>query len=216
MKCIIGYMHPRKGSVKVDGISLDELGSKVRVRSIAYVPQLLGSSYSYTLRDYVVMGRTPHLSIFRQPGSEDYEMADSALDEVGLYRQRYQPFNSLSGGEQRQAAIIRAIIQNPKLIVMDEPTNHLDYGNQYRIIKRINMLAEKGISVIITSHMPDHVMRLGGRVGVIQSGTMVVGDVGDIINNERMSKLYGFGVHVVYVKEVNRTVCVAGNFFNKE
>ena len=78
------------------------------------------------VRDYVVMGRAPHLGVFAKPKKEDYELADEVLEDLGIYQLRNRSFNTLSGGQQRQAVIARAIVQQPQLVIMDEPTNHLD------------------------------------------------------------------------------------------
>lgn len=62
-------------------------------------------------------------------------MTDEVLNDLGIYHLRNRSFNTLSGGQQRQAVIARAIVQQPQLVIMDEPTNHLDYGNQFRVLQ---------------------------------------------------------------------------------
>lgn len=213
IRCIIGFYKPFTGNVTIEdkGETLSALeDGGAFTRRIGYVPQIQNTAYSFSVRDYVVMGRAPHLGLFQKPGREDYERTDELLNEMGIYDIRDRSFNLLSGGQQRQAVIARAIIQDPEMIIMDEPTNHLDYGNQFRVIQMIEKLADKGMSVLFTTHTPDHVLYLGSRAGIIMDHKMVVGNAKDVITEENLQTIYHIPVHMVYLKEFNRTVCVAG------
>lgn len=212
LRCVIGFYKPFTGSVTLeDGdhrySALED--TKAFTERIGYVPQIQNTAYSFSIRDYVVMGRAPHLGLFQKPGKEDYEITDEVLQEMGIYDIRDRSFNLLSGGQQRQAVIARAIVQDPELIIMDEPTNHLDYGNQYRVIKMIEKLSERGIGVILTTHMPDHAMTLGHKVGVIVDHHMVVGKASEVITEELLEKIYKVRVHLVDIPSLHRRVCVA-------
>lgn len=92
---------------------------------------------------------------------------------------------------------------------MDEPTNHLDYGNQYRVVKMIEKLADKGIAVILTTHMPDYAIYLGSQVGVFCDNRLVVGKAGDVITEEILEKIYHVKIHLVYESLVGRNICIA-------
>lgn len=216
LRCIMGYLSPQEGDILLDGCPLKKADAAERVRRIGYVPQIQSSAYSYELRDYIVMGRTPFLSVFEQPGKRDFEMADELMGEMGLYALRHQPFNLLSGGEQRKAAIARALIQEPELMIMDEPSNHLDYGNQFRVIDMIRRLSDKGIAVILTTHMPDHVLMLGGRAGILIHRTLEAGRVEDVVTEPALQELYHMNLHLIYEKAARRKICVPdANAFDK-
>ncbi len=73
----------------------------------------------------------------------------------------------ISGGERQQATLARVIVQQPKIIMFDEPTNHLDYGNQLRVVHMIKDLAKRGFAVVMTTHMPDHAIMLGGKTAIL-------------------------------------------------
>ena len=213
LRCIIGFYRPFTGKVTLeDGgetFSALEDGGAFTKR-IGYVPQIQNTAYSFSVRDYVVMGRAPHLGLFQKPGKEDYERTDDLLNEMGIYDIRDRSFNLLSGGQQRQAVIARAIIQDPEMIIMDEPTNHLDYGNQFRVIQMIEKLADRGMPILFTTHTPDHVLYLGSRAGIIMNHTMIVGKAKDVITEKNLETIYHIPVHMVYLPQFSRTVCVAG------
>lgn len=91
---------------------------------------------------------------------------------------------------------------------MDEPTSALDFGNQQRTIQMIRMLAQRGFTVIMTTHNPDHAIMLGGLVGTIgRSGQFQCGPADEILTEEALSALYGVDIKVEYVKAFSRKVC---------
>lgn len=212
LRCLIGILKPETGKIYIEDGSrrLDARNDADEyTRKIGYVPQMQDTAYSFTVRDYIIMGRAPHLGLFRKPSAKDYELCDEVMNEMGIYEIRDHSFNTLSGGQQRQAVIARAIIQQPEMIIMDEPTNHLDYGNQYRVVKMIEKLADKGIAVILTTHMPDHAIYLGSQVGVFCDNRLVVGKTGDVITEEILEKIYHVKIHMVYEPLVGRNICIA-------
>lgn len=93
---------------------------------------------------------------------------------------------------------------------MDEPTNHLDYGNQFRVVEMIEKLSEKGITVILTTHMPDQALYLGHRAGILSNRKLSVGNAKDIITEEALEEIYRVKVRLSYVEEAKRIVCIPG------
>ena len=115
----------------------------------------------------------------------------------------------ISGGERQQAAIARAIVQNPQVIFFDEPTAHLDYGNQINTLRVIASLQDKGFAVIMTTHNPDHCMMLGGKVAIWdRQGFLETGNVSDILIEERLKKVYNTELRLSYVEDVQRVACI--------
>jgi len=212
LRCLIGFLQPASGRVRLeDGEKIYDASENPReftVR-IGYVPQLQITAYSFLVRDYVVMGRSPHLGLFSHPAARDYELADEIMEKMGIYEIRRHPFNTLSGGQQRQAVIARAIIQDPELIIMDEPTNHLDYGNQFRVLEMIERLAAGGISVILTTHMPDQALYLGGKAGILLYGKFQMGKADEILTEEILSSIYQVKIRLFHAPNISRTLCVA-------
>lgn len=175
---------------------------------IGYVPQVQNTAYSFIVRDYVVMGRAPHLGVFSKPKKEDYELTDDVLSDLGIYHLRNRSFNTLSGGQQRQAVIARAIVQQPQLVIMDEPTNHLDYGNQFRVLQMVQKLSQKGIAVILTTHMPDQAFYLGSKTAILRPSGMEVGQVRDILTENALEEIYKLKIKLLYLPEQGRTICI--------
>jgi iron complex transport system ATP-binding protein len=213
LNCLAGLLRPKTGAIYLNGRNALGMSFREIATFIAYVPQIQNPTYSYPVREYVVMGRTPYIGAFAMPRKADYEMAEKALARFNLTHLMEKPYTEISSGERQMAAIARAITQEPKIIMLDEPTAHLDYGNQMRAIKLIRSLAEEGYAVIFTTHVPDHPLFLCGEVSVFQDGnkgndgkTVAVGEADSILTDEALSALYSAPVKTVRVGD-GRRIC---------
>ncbi|WP_324825594.1 ABC transporter ATP-binding protein [Sinanaerobacter sp. ZZT-01] len=211
LNCITSLLKPTKGTILLKNTPMYEMELSQAAKIIAYVPQVHIPTYEYTAREFIVMGRAPHLGLFQKPSKRDYEIADYALvqlDAIGLADKCY---TKLSGGERQLVTIARAIAQEPELIILDEPTAHLDYGNQVRAIRLIKKLAKQGYGIIMTTHTPDHAILAGGQVGVLDyDGHLTVGTTEDAINENLLRHIYRTDVRIIYIEELGRNVCVSG------
>lgn len=211
MNCIANLLKPCEGEILMEGKPVTELSLTETAKKIGYVPQIHTPAYGYEVRDFVVMGRAPYLGFFNKPSRKDYEMAEEALDELGILALAKRPYTELSGGERQQVTIARVIVQQPDIIMLDEPTNHLDYGNQMRMLKLIKRLAGKGYGIILTSHMPDHVLFLGGRAGLLhENGSFETGNTEEVVTEQNLRRLYHIDVHMEYIPKLGRKVCISG------
>jgi len=97
--------------------------------------------------------------------------------------------------------IARALTQQPEILIMDEPTSNLDFGNQIRVLERINNLSNKGLGVIMTSHFPNHVFLCSTKVALMQKNNVfTVGSVEDVVTEANMKKAYGINVKIAGIK----------------
>lgn len=209
LNCICGLLKPQVGTIDLCGRDITKETRKSIAQKIAYVPQKTTVSFDYTVRDFVVMGRTAHMNILATPTKSDFDLADDALEKLALSELANRPISELSGGEQQKACIARALVQSPELIVMDEPTSALDFGNQLKVLKLIRDLSDSGYAVLLTTHNPDHCMMLGGKVAILnRQGFIEVGDADVILTESRLRQVYGTDLRMIFVDDVNRTVCI--------
>jgi iron complex transport system ATP-binding protein len=211
LDCLGGLLPLDGGKIFIAGNDAAGLSPAELARRIGYVPQLHARVFDFSVRDYVVLGRAPHLGLLKTPGRREYEMADHILESLDIVRLAGKQCSRISGGERQQVQIARVIIQEPRIILLDEPTNHLDYGNQIKILKLVSDLSKMGITIIMTTHMPDHPILLDGRVGILDGeGGMRTGSVGEIISESALRGMYNVDLRLVYIEELNRVACVAG------
>ncbi|MBR6430727.1 MAG: ABC transporter ATP-binding protein [Oscillospiraceae bacterium] len=209
LNCLANLLKPTRGEILLDGKSHAEMSLREVAQVLGYVPQNHAATYSYRVRDFVVMGRAPYLGIFEKPKRADYEIANTIIRELGIEKYADKPYTEISGGERQQAMIARAITQKPKIIMFDEPTNHLDFGNQMRTIMKIKDLASKGYAVIMTTHMPNHAIMLQGKTAILnRSGELICGETEQIVTDENLRDIYQVDVRVVDVAEAGGKLCV--------
>jgi iron complex transport system ATP-binding protein len=186
------------GSVALEGAELENLSRSEIARRVGYVPQGHSAYFAFTLREFVLMGRTAHLAAFATPRRRDIEVADAALDSLGIAGLADKPVTEVSGGERQLALVARALAQEPKLLVMDEPTASLDFGNQVRVIERIAGLARTGIAILFSSHDPDHAFLAAQRVLLLGEGrALALGAPREVIRADTLQRLYGISVNVM-------------------
>jgi len=207
--CICGLNIPQQGEIILCGENISKISRKEIAQKIAYVPQRSSVAFDYSVRDFVVMGRTAHLNMFSIPNDEDYEKTSLALEKLGISHLAFRAVGELSGGEQQKVCIARAIVQEPKLILLDEPASSLDYGNQIRLLKLIKELSSLGYSILMTTHNIDHCLMLESDVAILSSsGHLETGPLSSILTEELLSNVYGTELKLAYIENVKRTVCV--------
>ncbi|PAV10117.1 ABC transporter ATP-binding protein [Methanocorpusculum parvum] len=118
-------------------------------------------------------------------------------------------YRPIRGGERQMVTIARVLAQQPDVILLDEPTAHLDYGNQIRMTRLVRKLADSGYAIILTTHMPDHVIMLQDKVGILDhDGRFTFGKAEDILSDSLLSNLYSVDLKLVYIDEAKRDTCV--------
>jgi iron complex transport system ATP-binding protein len=209
IRCLANLNPLCAGSIRLHDCDVRSLNHRDVSKIVGYVPQAHEIVFPFPVREFVLMGRAPHLELFSSPGKEDYAKADEAIDLVGIHKIADKPVNEISGGEYQLAMIARALAQEPEVLLLDEPTSHLDFGNQIRVLEIIDRLASDGLSVIMSSHFPDHAFLTSNNVAIMQHGSfMAYGLAEDVVTEENLKETYGVDVSITYSHDVERHVCV--------
>ncbi len=202
LKCISGILKPQHGDILLEGQSLLSLKRHEVAAVMGYIPQEHATGFAYKVIDVVLMGRTPHLGIFSSPSEKDYRIAEDAIAMVGASHLIDNKYTEISGGERQLVLIARTLAQQPKMLLLDEPTSHLDFRNQTLILKLVGKLAKSGLSVIMTSHFPDHALAYSGRIALMHNGNFLAqGHPKDVVNEKTLETIYGIGVKIFTVPD---------------
>lgn len=174
-KTILGLVPAHGGSIRLNGRNLPDISIADRARQIGYVPQAHSLPFPFRVIELVAMGLAARLGIFQTPSARHIRHAGESLERLGISALAHRPFNQLSGGQQQLVLIARAITQRPDVLMLDEPTANLDLGNVSRVLRQILELAGQGLSIVMTSHDPDHAFLYeqahpNCRVAVLQPG----------------------------------------------
>jgi len=194
-----GVRAPQRGEVWLDGQNVHHLPSHQRAQRVGLVPQLHTPVFAYTVRELVLMGRTPYLKLLGTPGRADYEIADEAIEQVGLSHLRHRAYTDLSGGERQLAMIARGLAQQTDVLLLDEPTAHLDPRNQRLVLETVVALAEQSVSFVISSHNPNSALLYAQQVIVMKGGRVVAdGSPASVLTEDTLSHAYDMPVEVIY------------------
>jgi len=218
LKCLMNILRPQQGIIELDGKDISALGASRIAKKVAYVPQTQVSAFPFSIREIVVMGRAPHLSLLASPSAKDFEIASKAMEGVGVSHLADRSCNSVSGGEWQLTLIARALAQEPEILLLDEPTSHLDIANQMKILQVVKNLADKGLTILMASHFPDHALLVSTVVAILNQGWLAyqVADE-EAITEKNLRETYGVNVKILYVGDgVDRKVCLFPSLQNTQ
>jgi iron complex transport system ATP-binding protein len=169
-----------------------------RARLVSVVPQAALLPGGYTVRDVVLMGRTPYLGWLERESLQDFDIVDRAMGQTEIKELADRLVGELSGGEQQRVLIARALAQDSPVMLLDEPTAHLDLRHQDRLLDLIRRLArDHALGVLAAIHDLNLVARLADRV-ILLSGGMIKkrGKPADVLTPEELEAVYGIQIHV--------------------
>lgn len=195
---LLGLLTPQQGHVRLFGRPLAAYPPSQRGRWVAWVPQKEHLTFAFTVREYVLLGRTPHLGWFALPRAEDMARVEEVLAQLGLRALAARSIHDLSGGEVQLMLIARALAQESPVLLLDEPTAHLDPGNRARVLAYLKALAAQGRTLVFTTHEPQAAAQVAHQVLLLREGRLLfAGSPEQALTPERLSALYGipFEVH---------------------
>jgi len=140
------------GEIRIENTDVRRLGRRALARLVAFVPQKPETPRALTVAEYVLLGRTPHISYLGGEGRRDREAAARALLRLDLEEFAQRPLGSLSGGELQRAVLARALAQEARILLLDEPTTSLDLGRQQLVLELVDELRGDGLTVVTTMH----------------------------------------------------------------
>jgi iron complex transport system ATP-binding protein len=197
LRCLNGALKLQNGQVLLTSRDISTMSTIDIARRMGFVFQEHSAPFPFTVLEVVRMGRSPHLGMFSHPGLRDNLLAEQALDMVGMLHLKEKPYTQISGGERQLVLIARTLTQEPQIVLLDEPTSHLDFKNQTLVLKMVNMMAENGMTVIMTSHLPNHALQYSNKVVLMNSGRFLAsGSPDEIMTEQSLRDTYGINVKI--------------------
>lgn len=204
LKNIYKVLKPDSGVIYLNLKELKEIKSKELAKEMAVVAQFNNLNFDLSVREIVLLGRTPHLGIMEKERKEDYEIVDDALRIVGMYDKRDRSYLSLSGGEKQRAVLSRAIAQRPSLLLLDEPTNHLDIKYQLEILKIVKKL---NINVLAVLHDISLASKFSDYMYLMKDGEIKFqGIPQEVITKQSIKEIYDVDCNIL--KQENGTILI--------
>ncbi|MFQ5470590.1 MAG: ABC transporter ATP-binding protein [Gammaproteobacteria bacterium] len=193
LKTIAGLREADSGDIKIDGKMIKTENTVAHAKNIGVLFQEYHDAFPGTVLETALTGRHPYLKPWQWETKSDFDIAQQALELMGLQSLADRSIKTLSGGERQRLEIAMVLTQDPELFLLDEPTNHLDLRHQIIILDLLKSLCgTKNKTAIMILHdvnlvnrYCDHVLLLYGN-GDTEHGTKA-----EKLNPERLSVLYG-------------------------
>lgn len=195
LKCIYRILKPQNGAVYLNGQDLRSMSVRSSAQKMAVVAQHNYYNFDFTVREVVMMGRSPHKKALQRDNAEDFRIVKEALKTVQLEAFADRSFSTLSGGEQQRVILARALAQQTPALILDEPTNHLDITHQLlmmRLVKNLN------VTVISAIHDLNIAAAYCDRIYVMKDGQIAGhGTPQEVLTPELLSSIYQVETEIV-------------------
>ena len=204
VKIMTGAVRPDRGALRLSGADVKFRNTAdAASRGVAVVAQELSLFPHLDILDNVFTMREPR----RGPLIDRRAMRERAipvLEQLGLARPLHTPLADLTLAERQLVEIAKALVANPKVLLLDEPTSALEAGASGRLLKTLSVLRERGVGVVFVSHILEEVMNLCDEVTVLRDGAVVMS--GEPMANLTMARI----VSTMLGDKDNRPVAARG------
>ena len=195
--CLNKIRTPKNGSVFIDGRDMLKASRLETAQSISYVAQKNEAS-QITVFDSVLLGRKPYIKW--AVSQEDLDLCDAMLERMGITQFKLRYIDELSGGELQKVMLARALVQQPKLLLLDEPTSNLDPKNQYEMLALVREFAqERKIGVLIVIHDLSLALRYCDRFLFLKDGEVYAYGDESVVTSETLRAVYDINAAVADV-----------------
>ena len=199
LKCLTGLLSPTAGRILIAERPITSYAPQALAKEIGYVPQYTGSGLGSTVTDMVLLGRFPHVGLFRRSYTEeDKAFVFRLLQRLHLEDFAFRDIRQLSGGERQRVFIARALAQEPRLLLLDEPTSSLDPYHQLFVLHLLaDAVKERGVTVIMTIHDLNLAALFCDRAIFLKEGHIFAeGPIDAVLTTENIRAIYGVATEI--------------------
>jgi iron complex transport system ATP-binding protein len=191
---------PATGRIRVAGLDPAHASRRRMARVVALMPQTPIVPEGVSVRELVRLGRTAHLRPFGTESAADRDAVERTIRRLGLAELADRPAVELSGGELQRVVLCRALVQEPRVLLLDEPTSALDIGHQQAVLDLVDKLrVQDGLTIVAAMHDLTLAGHYGRRVVLLHEGQVVLdGAPGAVLDPVRLAEVYGARVEVLH------------------
>lgn len=195
LKTILGTQPVVSGKVRLNGRPV----ASAPLGTIGYVPQLASVDWNFpvTVEEVIMMGFYANKRIWPWASREERERTYELAHRLGIYDCLRQPIMNISGGQRQRAFLARALINNPRLLVMDEPTSGVDIKTQHEVLHLLGDINSEGITILLSTHDLNAVASHLPWVICFNRGLVAQGQPSDIFTSEILARTYGGDIVIV-------------------
>ncbi|GIJ65462.1 ABC transporter ATP-binding protein [Virgisporangium ochraceum] len=195
----VGGRLAHRGSISLNGTHVSALSRRELARTVAVVAQTPVVPPGMTVIDYVLLGRTPHISPLGRESARDLAVVDGVLDRLDLAPFVGRLLATLSGGERQRVFLARALAQEAPVLLLDEPTSALDIGHQQDVLDLVDDLRrDRDLTVLATMHDLSVAGEYADRLVLVAGGRVVAtGPPAEVLTEELLTTQYRARVKVL-------------------
>jgi len=192
IRTMSGLLKPSQGEILLNSQPIGSYRKQELAKLIAVLEQEGIPPLSFTIEEVVAMGRYPWLKPLSDLGQQDEQIIQEVLKTLGLWKIRSQAVNTLSGGQRQMVSLARAMVQQPKILILDEPTTFLDIGHQMLVMEHVREWHKsQGITVIMVLHDLNLASQYCDRLLLLDEGYVrSCGKIHDVLKAETISTVY--------------------------
>lgn len=196
VRIALGALSPLAGRADIDGRSASTWPRQDLARLIGVVPQREDNLFPQRVRETVLLGRYPHLSLWGRERAEDHDAVDRALTACDALHLADRWLWTLSGGEYQRVRIARALAQEPKLLVLDEPAVSLDLKHEMGLFELVlGLVHAQGLGVLMITHDLNLAARFADSLLLLEGGRPVAaGAPRDVLTQETVETVFSWPV----------------------
>jgi len=199
VRALLGRVRLSSGSVTVNGRDASAMSRLDVARTVAVVTQREDPIFPISVREYVALGRLPHVGVWGRDSAEDRRAIDEALERAEVASLAERGVHQLSGGEWQRARVARALAQGGSAFVADEPTTFLDVAHEMAVFELLGRIAREGRAVLLVSHQLNLVARFADTLVLLHRGVVAAsGSVGDVMRADVLERVYDWPVVVTH------------------
>lgn len=192
IKCLLGQLNPT-GDVKWDGKPIAAWRRRDLAKHVAYLPQSPAFDPQQRMADVLRMGRAPYWGAFGLESPKDIEVVQRTIDQLNLNEWTARRMDEISGGQRQLVYVARALIQEPRALLLDEPNTYLDLRHQVELGQLMRRLArERSLGLLVASHDLNLAAAFADRLVLLQEGAIVAdGSPEQVLDPELLTRVYG-------------------------
>lgn len=196
VRIALGALTPLGGRADVNGVPASRWPRQDLARLVGVVPQREDNLFPQRVRETVLLGRYPHLTLWGRERAEDHDAVDRALAACDVLHLADRWLWTLSGGEYQRVRIARALAQEPKLLVLDEPAVSLDLKHEMGLFELVlGLVHAQGLGVLMITHDLNLAARFADSLLLLEGGRPVAsGAPGEVLTQQTVETVFSWPV----------------------
>ena len=193
IRTLIGHLTSRSGTIEWDGKPIASWRRRELARLIGYLPQSPAHEPLHTVADVLRLGRAPYWGAFGIESQRDEQVVRDVATRLNLTDLLDRPMDEISGGQRQRVFVGRALVQEPRALLLDEPSTFLDLRHQVELGRLLRELArERSLAILLASHDINLAASFADRMILLHDGALAAdGAPRDVLKPELLTKVYG-------------------------